>query len=83
MERLSLGQVLKIERIKKGISQKALAKKIGMSNTYLSEIEGAKQDPSMKMLHKIASAIDVKMEDVIAKSTYGKIGQNRVFQEGE
>lgn len=79
MEKLPLGQVLKIERVKKGMKQRELAKKAGISHTYLSDIERARQDPSLKMLCKVTSALEVKMEDVIAKSNFNEIGENKII----
>jgi transcriptional regulator with XRE-family HTH domain len=78
VEKLPLGQVIKIERIKKNLKAIELAKKAGISKSYLSDIETARQDPSIKMLHKITSALGIKIEDVFAMSNFDEIGQNKI-----
>jgi transcriptional regulator with XRE-family HTH domain len=44
----------------RGISQKQLAKQIGMSQSYLSRLEANKKNPSLETLHKIADILNVK-----------------------
>jgi len=78
MVNLSIGQIIKIERIKQNLKQKELAKMAGISNTYLSDIESSRNDPSLKSLHKITSAMGIKIEDVLAMSNYNEIGQNKI-----
>lgn len=50
---------IKDVRIAKKISQNALARKIGMSQGYLSELESNKKSPTLRQLCKIAEALDV------------------------
>lgn len=46
-------------RVKKKIKQNAAAKLIGISQTYLSQVESGKKDPSTEMLKKIAAVYDM------------------------
>jgi transcriptional regulator with XRE-family HTH domain len=50
--------ILRIRKIK-GISQEKLALKAGLDRTYISGIERAVRNPSLKNIAKIADALDV------------------------
>jgi transcriptional regulator with XRE-family HTH domain len=43
----------------KGISQRELAEKAGLSREYVLRLEGAQQDPTLGTLEKIAKALGV------------------------
>lgn len=58
---------IKIIRIKKGVSQKELAKRIGISNNYLSELEHNKFDIRFGLLLEIAKELNVEVEDLYEK----------------
>lgn len=55
----NIGQKVKYERLKKSLKQYEVAKKAGISNTYLSDIEVGRTSPSLKTLDKIAKALEV------------------------
>jgi transcriptional regulator with XRE-family HTH domain len=59
--------IIKIKdvRIEKNISQNYLAKEIGMSQGYLSEIENNKKSPTLKQLCRIAEVLEVHPCDLI------------------
>lgn len=57
---------LKALRIKRGMSQEALAKKAGISRGYLLRLEAGRQDPSLSTLQKLAKAFKVKVGDLLA-----------------
>lgn len=48
-------------RKKKGIRQNVAAKSIGISQTYLSQIEGNKKSPSMDLVEKMCKVYDVPL----------------------
>ena len=52
------GDKIRIERVIKKISQNELAKKSGISRSYLSQIETGNQEPSLSVLVRIAKALD-------------------------
>jgi transcriptional regulator with XRE-family HTH domain len=64
MDDIAIGKTIKMERLKRNMKAKELAKKAGIAPTYLSEIENEKQAPSLKTLHKISVALGIKMEDL-------------------
>lgn len=52
-------------RIKKGLTQEALAKKIGTKQSAIARIESGNGNPSLMFLEKIAKATDSKLEIVM------------------
>ena len=52
---MKLGRALKDIRKEKGISQKDLCKEIGVSKTFMSLVENDVENPSTKLIHKIAN----------------------------
>jgi len=62
----TLGSNIKNYRTKKGLSQDKLTKKADITLTTLVKIEtGNNKNPTIKTLVKIASALGVKVDDLI------------------
>ena len=55
---------IKIERVKKSLSQKQLANKIGISQATISDIEKGKKGVILSVAFKIANFFGVKIEDL-------------------
>lgn len=55
----------KVFREYRGLTQKQLAKKTGTSAAYLSQIETGRRAGSIKLLRRLAGALDVEVEDLI------------------
>ena len=62
---LLLDNKIKELRLKKGLSQKELAKKLSTSQAFISKLENPKYRPSLKMLSKVAAAIKSNIEELI------------------
>jgi transcriptional regulator with XRE-family HTH domain len=60
---LQLGRAIKRERTKRKLSQDDLAKMAGTTQTVISRIETASQDPHVGTLFKIADALDVPVSE--------------------
>lgn len=54
-----LGQNMKIVRAMKGISQRDLGEKIGLSSQYLSRLESGDMNPTLISVEKIADGLGV------------------------
>ena len=52
---------LKAVRVKRGMSQEALAKKAGISRGYLLRLEAGRQDPTLGTVERLAKALKVKV----------------------
>lgn len=61
----NIGQKIKSERLKRSLKQLDLAKKAGISNTYLSDIEVGRTTPSIKTLMKIAEVLEIDYIDLL------------------
>jgi len=57
----------------KGVSQKDLGQKIGVSPTSLSRISTGEQKPSIDTLEKIATALGVEVSELFAAPAEGVI----------
>lgn len=53
-----LAQMIIEKRIKKGLTQTALARKIGTKQSAIARLESGTYNPSMAFLEKIAKALD-------------------------
>lgn len=51
-------------RLKKGITQQKLADMTGVSRTHLGLVERGVSDPSVKLVKKIAKALNCKVSDI-------------------
>jgi len=60
----SLGQRVRELRDKADLSVRELAKRIGVSSPFLSDIELGRRFPSEEVLGKLATALDVPLEDL-------------------
>jgi len=62
---MSLGKTIKIVREKRGIGQQQLAKKLKISQGFLSLVEKDGRVPSFKMIKRLANALDVPTELIL------------------
>lgn len=61
MELLAYREVIKRKRLALGISQNKLAKEVGITQTFLSEIESGRKAPSVEVLFKLCQALDIQV----------------------
>lgn len=52
-------------RARKGVSQKELAERADITPSFLSLVEGDRRDASIKVIERIAAALDVSSEILI------------------
>jgi len=57
-------KVLQETRIKKGYTQRALARKAGTSHSYISQIESGDRTPGPKIAQVICNALEVNFDDI-------------------
>lgn len=60
MKRLNL----KIRRIQKGLSQKELAKRVGLTNQSISDFETGKLNPSFEVMKRISKELDSSVDEL-------------------
>ncbi|MFH5835907.1 helix-turn-helix domain-containing protein [Proteiniclasticum sp. C24MP] len=62
---VSIGDNIRKYRKSGHLTQKDLGEAIGISNTYLSDIETGRTNPSIKTLKKIAKALDISYIELL------------------
>lgn len=60
-----LGKNLKRIRTKKGITQADIARSLGVSRGFVSNLENGKTNPTLATISKIADAIGVGIEELL------------------
>lgn len=63
----AFGEILKQERINKSLSQEELAYRSYLDRTYISMLERAKRQPSLKAIFLLASGLEILPSDIIIK----------------
>jgi XRE family transcriptional regulator, master regulator for biofilm formation len=64
---------IKSLRVLKKLTQSELAEKAGIAQSMLSAVENNKVNPSIKILKKIADALDVSINDLIIEFVDGEL----------
>ncbi len=63
---MNIGQAVKQVRKTKGMTQVTFCKKLGITQTYLSQVEsGAKANPSMALLNKVSKISNVPLSVIM------------------
>lgn len=60
-----VGEVVAEFRKRKGVSQEVLSGLADIGRTHLSAIERGERKPTLETLYRIATALNVKMSDII------------------
>lgn len=61
-----LSRVIKTLRQEKGLSQKALAKEVGVTDAYITMLEsGKRKNPSLAVLQRLAKALGVPVAELL------------------
>lgn len=59
---MNIGNAIQLARTKRRLSQAELAKRAGISVSYLSMLERSKRDPPLSTLGKVAAALGLPLE---------------------
>jgi transcriptional regulator with XRE-family HTH domain/quercetin dioxygenase-like cupin family protein len=62
----SLGERIRAQRIRQGMSLRALARQVGVSASMISQIETGKSRPSVSTLYAITTALSIPLQDLFA-----------------
>lgn len=66
--RIKLGIRIKKQRVKNKMSLRELAKKVDLSASFLSQVEGGKTYPSLQSLKKIADTLHTTIGDLLGET---------------
>ena len=64
-ESAKLGKNLKRIRTEKGITQGDIVRKIGVSRSFISNIENGKTNPTLSTISKLAKALRVSTDELL------------------
>ena len=67
-----LGERIKEERKKRGLTQEKLAGLSGVSNNFISYIESGNKNASLKTIKKIADVFQISLSDLFSGMTIAK-----------
>ncbi|MEJ7508532.1 transcriptional regulator with XRE-family HTH domain [Staphylococcus simulans] len=66
---MKFGQNIKQIRKRMNITQSELATKMGISQSYLSDIENGRKNPSIKTVKKLADSLGLSVTDLFNDNT--------------
>lgn len=72
----SLGDLIREARVAKGFGLRELARKIGKTPSYLSDIENDRRVPAEEVLQDIARMLDMDFDELMARA--GRFGEEAV-----
>jgi transcriptional regulator with XRE-family HTH domain len=61
-----LGMKLKKVRTARRLSRYALAKRVGISQSYVAKLEAGRSDPTVGMLQRLAKALGVPVTELLS-----------------
>lgn len=59
-----LGRKIQKIRQEKGLTQEQLAERVKVSTTFIGYVETGYRRPNLKMIYKIAHALNIKVKDI-------------------
>ena len=65
---LKVAQILRQERLKRGVSMTRLAEMAGLSQQMVSYIERGMRNPTLDVLLRISGALEVRLDTIIEKA---------------
>lgn len=61
-----VGETIRVERKRAGLSQEELAEKADLNRNYIGEIERAEKKITLETLQRIAKALKLRITDLVA-----------------
>lgn len=70
---MNIGEKIRLLRKKAGLTQKELGQKLGISQAAIGQFETNRSNPQIETLQKIASALDVPVQDLLPDTLYNRL----------
>jgi transcriptional regulator with XRE-family HTH domain len=77
-----IGDRLREERVKAGISQRELARRLGLSASLISQLESGQSRPSVGTLYSIVTELGVSLDQVIRGEDFAPAGNGVASDNG-
>ncbi len=71
-QRVLIGEVISVKRNEFKLTQREVANKIGLSRSYLADVEAGRYCPSVKSLVLIASALEIDLNFLFTMVEYNE-----------
>jgi transcriptional regulator with XRE-family HTH domain len=68
MNRKTVGRLVRVARLRSGLTQSEVARRSGLSPEYLSRLEAGKFSPTIETLQRIGAALGVSIFTILRKS---------------
>lgn len=78
---MKLGKAIRVARVRKGLRQGDLAKKLGVTATYISLLEHDKRDPSWSFLERLAKALDIPLPMLLLLANDGNTRKHSLLDQ--
>ena len=73
----ALGRFIREQRHTAQLSLREMARMADISNAYLSQVERGLHEPSVRVLHALADALEVPLEDLVNGRDSGESGRRQ------
>jgi transcriptional regulator with XRE-family HTH domain len=64
----SFGQVIRVHREARRLSQEAFADLSGLHRTYISQLEHGHKSPTLRVIARLAAALEVRADELIKQA---------------
>lgn len=76
---LVLGKAIRETRLKLGLTQEGLGKRANLHYSYIGQVERGNKVPSIKTLKRIATALNINVEDLLEKEPFAMAGDEDIL----
>ncbi|MEU8193462.1 helix-turn-helix transcriptional regulator [Microbispora amethystogenes] len=76
------GEILRDERLDQDRTLEDVARAVGMSKQYLSEVERGRKEPSSEMLHSVCHALGLPIEHLLTRAVRRITASRRIAGRG-
>ena len=74
---MNIGHAIRTVRQKRMYKQKDLAAKLGISPSFLSQIEQGKREPSSRLIEQVAEKLDIPVQLIVLLATEFKADNSK------
>jgi transcriptional regulator with XRE-family HTH domain len=64
----SFGQVIRVHRESRRLSQEAFAEECGLHRTYISQLEHGRKSPTLRVIARLALALEVRADELLKQA---------------